>query len=134
LPFRDKIKQLMSSVEHFTRQRAVKLIWLNLGFYLVFLLQFYLIILSFESAKLIPAFLAISSTMLVKSMLPISLGDLGIRESAAIFFLSRLGLQDSTAFNASILLFLINLLIPSIVGLFILLKNRLLLITNGQSK
>ncbi len=132
LPFRDKIKQLMSSVEHFTRQRAIKLIWLNLGFYVVFLSQFYLIILSFESAPLISAMLAISATMLVKSMLPISLGDLGIRESAAIFFLSRLGLQDSTAFNASILLFLINLLIPSIVGLVILLRNRLLLISNDN--
>ena len=133
LPFRDKIKQLMSSMEHFSRERAIKLIWLNLGFYLVFLFQFYFIILAFEKAAIIQAFLAISATMLVKSMLPISLGDLGIRESAAIFFLGNLGLQQSTGFNSSILLFAINLLIPSIIGLIILLRNRLILI-NGTNK
>ena len=79
-----------------------------------------------------PAFLAISATMLVKSLLPISIGDLGIRESAAIFFLGKIGVHESTAFNASILLFLINLLIPSLVGLVLVLKYRLIFQKNNK--
>lgn len=71
--------------------------------------------------------------MLVKSMLPISIGDLGIRESAAVFFLGKIGLAESTAFNASILLFLINLVIPSMIGLVLVLKYRLIFVKNSSN-
>jgi len=132
LPFRDKIKLLMSSLDNFHRRQAINLLLLTFCFYFIFLIQFYILVCSFESASFLPAFLAIASTMIVKSMLPISIGDLGIRESAAIFFLGRIGLHESTAFNASILLFLINLLIPSLVGLILVLKYRLIFQKNGQ--
>ncbi len=131
LPFREKIKSLMSSLDNFHRRQAVNLLLLNFGFYFVFMIQFYILICSFEPARFIPAFLAIAATMIVKSMLPISIGDLGIRESAAIFFLGRIGLQSATAFNASILLFMINLLIPSVVGLVLVLKYRLIFQKNS---
>ena len=132
LPFRDKIKLLMSSLDNFQRRQAINLLLLTFSFYFIFLIQFYILVCSFETASFFPAFLAIASTMLVKSMLPISLGDLGIRESAAIFFLGKIGLLESTAFNASILLFLINLLIPSLVGLVLVLKYRLIFQKNSQ--
>jgi len=132
LPFRDKVKSLMKSLDHFHRRQAINLLLLTFGFYFIFLIQFYILVCSFESTAALPAFLAIASAMLVKSMLPISIGDLGIRESAAIFFLSRIGLQDSTAFNASILLFLINLMIPSLVGLVLVLKYRLIFQRNNS--
>lgn len=132
LPFREKIKSLMSSLDHFHRRQAMNLLLMTFCFYFIFLIQFYILVCSFETAPLLPAFLAIASTMLVKSMLPISFGDLGIRESAAIFFLAKIGLQQATAFNASILLFLINLLIPSLIGLILVLKYRLIFQKNNQ--
>jgi len=131
LPFRDKIKLLISSLDNFHKRQAIHLLLLTFCFYFIFLLQFYILVCSFETALFVPAFLAIASTMIVKSMLPISIGDLGIRESAAIFFMGKIGLQESTAFNASILLFLINLLIPSLVGLLLVLKYRLIFQKNG---
>lgn len=133
LPFRDKIKSLMSSLDHFHRRQALNLLLMTLCFYVIFFIQFFILVCSFESAPLLPALLAIAATMLVKSMLPISIGDLGIRESAAIFFLGKIGLQQSTAFNASILLFLINLLIPSMVGLVLVLKYRLIFQKNNNT-
>ena len=132
LPFRDKIKSLMSSVDKFHRREAKNLLLFTFCFYFIFLIQFYILVCSFQAALFLPAFLAIASTMLVKSMLPISIGDLGIRESAAIFFLGKIGLQESTAFNASILLFMINLLIPSVVGLVLVLKYRLIFQKNNN--
>ena len=132
LPFREKIKLLMSSLDNFHRREALYLFVLNICFNFIYLLQFYLLIISFESAPIIPSFLALASAMLVKSMLPISVGDLGIRESAAVFFMKKIGLLESSAFNASILLFAINLLIPSLIGLVLVLKHRLLLIKNGS--
>lgn len=132
LPFRDKIKLLMSSLDNFHRRQALNLLLLSVCFYFIFFLQFYILVCAFEQAPIVAAFLAIASVMLVKSMLPISVGDLGIRESAAIFFLGKIGLLEATAFNASILLFVINLLVPSIIGLFLVLKYRLVFQKNGR--
>lgn len=125
LPFRDKIKLLMSSFDNFHRAQATRLLGLSALFYFVFFCQYFLLISAFEPVFITKAFQAISSTLLAKSMLPISLGDLGIRESAAIFFMGRIGAERATAFNASILLFFINILLPSLAGLIIILRNRI---------
>ncbi len=132
LPFRDKIKMLMSSLDNFHKKQALKLLFLNFCFFCVFLFQYCLLTRAFEPTHFLKTFLALSSAMLVKSMLPISIGDLGVRESAAVFFLEKIGLLKSTAFNASILLFIINLVIPSLIGLVLLLKNRLIFMKNGN--
>lgn len=132
LPFREKIKLLMSSLDNFHKPQAFRLLFLNFGFFCVFLIQFCLLTSAFEPTNFLKIFLALSAVMLVKSMLPISIGDLGIRESAAVFFLGKIGLAESTAFNASILLFLINLVIPSIIGLVLVLKYRLIFVRNNK--
>lgn len=126
LPFREKIKLLISSFDRFHKKEAVKLLALSILFYLIFLTQYLILTSAFESVSVINGFQAISSTLLVKSMLPISLGDLGIRESAAVFFFSKIGAKSATAFNASILIFMINILIPSLIGLVLVLKNKLI--------
>ena len=131
LPFRDKIKLLMGSLDNFHRRQALNLLLLSILFNFIFLFQFYILVCSFQLTPILPAFLALSATMLVKSLLPISFGDLGIRESAAIFFLGKIGVLESAAFNASIMLFLINLLIPSLIGLILVLKFRLIFQKNG---
>jgi uncharacterized membrane protein YbhN (UPF0104 family) len=53
-------------------------------------------------------------------LLPISFGDLGVRETATVFFVSLIGGQKTTGFNASILIFLINLAFPSFIGFLLL--------------
>lgn len=126
LPFREKIKLLISSFDNFHKQQAIKLIGLSFCFYLIFFTQYFLATYAFEPVSVIGVYKAVSSTLLVKSMLPISLGDLGIRESAAIFFFGKVGAHSATAFNASILVFTINILIPSLIGLVIVLKNKLI--------
>ncbi len=55
--------------------------------------------------------------MFVKALLPISFGDLGVREATSIYFLSKYGIADVVAFNSSLLLFTINMIIPALVGL-----------------
>ena len=63
--------------------------------------------------------------MFAKTIIPpISLGELGIREGASVYFLTQFGETASVAFNASIFLFIINLLIPALVGLVLLLKRN----------
>jgi uncharacterized membrane protein YbhN (UPF0104 family) len=86
--------------------------------------QFVLLVRAFSDISFIDGYFATFAIMFTKSLLPISLGDLGIRESAAIFFLTQLHVPKAAAFNASFLLFTINILLPSIMGLALFLFKR----------
>lgn len=51
---------------------------------------------------------------------PVTFGELGIRESASVFFAVKLGLSSAVGFNAAIFLFFINVLLPSVPGVLLL--------------
>lgn len=64
-------------------------------------------------------------TLFVKSFIPsISFGDLGIRESASIFFISAIGLPAEVGFLSAFSIFLFNILLPSTIGLIILVTTK----------
>lgn len=48
---------------------------------------------------------------------PVTFMDLGIREGAAAFFFGQFGYNPAAAFDAALLLFAINILLPAIIGL-----------------
>lgn len=61
-----------------------------------------------------------------KSAIPqVTLGDLGIREGAAVFFLGAYGVSPAAALDASLAMFAINLVLPSLAGVPLLLHLRL---------
>ncbi|MCJ7554630.1 MAG: hypothetical protein MUO34_12180, partial [Ignavibacteriaceae bacterium] len=94
-------------------------------FYLCFLIQYVLLVASFSNQLHFVDYLwAGNLVMFAKTIIPpISLGELGIREGASVYFISRLGESASVGFNASIFLFLINVLLPSIIGFILLVKK-----------
>lgn len=55
---------------------------------------------------------------------PVTFGELGIRESASVFFAVKLGLSSAVGFNAAIFLFFINVLLPSIPGVLLLFNTK----------
>ncbi len=120
LPARDKMKQLISCMDHFTRADARKFFIYTIVFYCIFIVQFCLLAFAFQKISWTTALTATTATILAKTLLPISLADLGIREGAAMFFFLKFHVEKVTAFNSSILLFAINILIPTFIGLFFL--------------
>ena len=83
----------------------------------VFFLQFYLLLSgdvrpSFEESLLAPAIFA------VKSLVPISFLDIGIREGVAVWLFSERGLDPVPAFNAALGMFVLNVAIPGGLGWF----------------
>jgi uncharacterized protein (TIRG00374 family) len=97
----------------------------TLVFHSILILQMYCLINGFSKISLLHAFLGTSAMMFMKSLLPISIGDLGIREAGSIFFFSTYGLSQAAALNASLLLFLINIFIPSIIGTYFIRHQQL---------
>jgi uncharacterized protein (TIRG00374 family) len=89
-------------------------------FHLVIIIQIYFLLNAFENISFINSFIGMSAMMFVKSLLPISLGDLGIREAGAIYFFSHFSISNAAALNGSLLLFFINIFIPSVIGIFFL--------------
>lgn len=131
LPKRDKLKKLIGWVDSFDPSQAAKLFRLSILLYLLYILQFCLLVMSFEAIHLTIAAIATASTLFTKTLLPISLADIGIREGAAIYFFIHLGASKVAAFNGSILLFSINVLIPALIGFFFIPR---LLIRPSQNK
>ena len=95
-------------------------------FYLCYIIQYALLVSAFSGHYDAVNFLwAANLIMFVKTIIPpISLGELGIREGASIYFLTQMGQSASVGFNASILLFVINLLIPALIGAVMFLRKN----------
>jgi uncharacterized membrane protein YbhN (UPF0104 family) len=89
------------------------------------ILQMYFLINGFANISLMHAFIGTSAMLFVKSLLPISIADLGIREAGSIFFFSPYGISQAAALNAALMLFLINILIPSIIGTYFIRHQQL---------
>jgi uncharacterized protein (TIRG00374 family) len=135
-PYRDRFKGLIEVMDRFGKKRARCFIGLTGVMYCIYTLQFCLLIRAFAPVPWYELIIITSATVFTKTLLPIALADLGIREGAAVFFMRHLGRDPAAAFNSSLLIFIINILIPTLLGLIFLpglgagmQNNR----TNGES-
>ena len=103
----EKLGQIISSLQSLRFEKTGRLLVYTIFHVITYISQFYLLLQAFADLSYWKAFHAISSAMLVKTLLPISIGDLGVRESAAIYFLGQFHVKPVVSFNASLLLFLI---------------------------
>jgi uncharacterized protein (TIRG00374 family) len=58
-------------------------------------------------------------SVIISNVLPISIGGLGVREGAFIYFMSEFGVESEIAFVISLSGFLVKILLPGITGLII---------------
>jgi hypothetical protein len=96
--------------------------------YLTFTTQFVLVLYFMgASAAWYQLGLALSLVFMAKSLMPTInfMSDLGVREFAALLFLPLLGLPEQMVVAASLWVWLINVLLPSLAGAFWLLKAKL---------
>lgn len=126
LPVR-RARRVLAVLGRFDRHDARGLLGLSALRYAIFLTQFVLLVFAFEpGVAWLPVAVGVSLVYFAKSAIPsFTLGDLGIREGAAVYFLGALGIAAAAAFEASLVLFGINLLLPALIGLPLLLQLRL---------
>ena len=93
--------------------------------YLVFTAQYICLLLAFGyQGTLTLAIAMVLSVFLVKSIIPsITLTELGIRESVAITIMGSFAVSGFIAFSSTFFLYLMNIILPSIIGLIFL--NRM---------
>jgi len=118
LPYREKLEQAVNVIENTGPRRGSILLSLSAASMFTSLFQFVLFIRA--AGADIPVFsgmLAALLTFFLKGAIPISVGSLGVGEWAAVFCLGGLGVMPSVAVASSLLLFTLNVFIPSLIGL-----------------
>ena len=125
---RRKIKapyiNVITALDNFTGRDSLKVMGLSFIWSLVVVLQYHVLVMAFTGVSLWNSFQAVTATLFVKTLLPITFGDLGIREGIAIFFYSQFEISRAAVFYASLLVFLINFLIPAVSGTYYLFRLR----------
>jgi uncharacterized protein (TIRG00374 family) len=121
-----KLLNHLGSLRNLDRKYAGKMTVISLLFYFCFIVQYALLVAAFSHNSDYLSYLWAGNLIIfVKTAIPqISLGELGIREGASVFFLTSFGEFPSVAFNASIFLFVINIMLPALVGLFLLIRKN----------
>ncbi len=120
------ISASLSSIKNINNQFRFKITILAVLFYCCFILQFALLVSAFSHHYEFINYLWTGNlVMFVKTIIPpVSFGELGIREGASVYFIKRFGETAATGFNASIFLFLINVILPALIGLIFLLRRK----------
>ncbi len=99
----------------------------------VYCAQFLLLARAFDSQLAVrPAAEAVVATFTAKTIIPpITLFDVGIREGAAAFFFEHAGIGAAVGFDAAFMLFVINIVVPTLIGLPLVYRYRLGQMTNA---
>lgn len=105
------------------RYALLKMIFLTVWFYLLTWVNVYL---AFRTFGVFPTFIQVASvtpTIMMVSMIPVSLGSLGLAEGAYVLYFSMIGMEPSTALAVGLFMRFKVLLIGS-VGAFFYLMHR----------
>ncbi len=113
-------------LKNMNKKYSSGMIFISILFYLCVLVQFALLVAAFTHHYNFLNYLwAGNLVMFTKSLIPsVTFSDVGVREGASIYFLTKMGETSAAAFDASIFLFLINVLLPALLGMLLLFKKN----------
>ena len=115
-----QFRKYFAIVGQYSHQEIIFLLGLAFTRYLIFALQFYLLLSFFGvSTDHILLIAGVTWTLFAKSSIPSFnfLSDLGIREFSALYFFSYYSVDNTLVLLASFTLWCLNLLIPALIGL-----------------
>ncbi|MEM0999279.1 MAG: lysylphosphatidylglycerol synthase transmembrane domain-containing protein [Bacteroidota bacterium] len=114
------VRKLKYAMEHLPWRLVRRVLGLSFLRYMVFSSQYVLLMLAFGyqvEDGLLLAYCMVALIFLGKSVLPVmGIFELGVRESVAILVMSYYGVDPVCAFSSTFLLYLINILLPTLIG------------------
>lgn len=120
-------EHLQFALEHLPSSTVRTVIVLSALRYLVFSAQYFFLLKAFQfEGGVLQAFPLIALIFLAKSVVPfLAFMELGVREIIAIAVFSLAGIGTGQAVSATFVLYLINILTPSVAGAFFVREIRL---------
>ncbi len=127
IPFLAKYAETISVIKEVPLKDLLRLLLLSILRYAVFVLQFYFVASFFNvNVHFYELFVAAASLYFMMSMLPMfTIGEPGLRASLTAVFFSPFTLQISAVISASVLLWIINVLLVSLTGALFLLNPKI---------
>lgn len=122
-----KIKSTFIDIYSIIRiSKNKQLIFLSLVFFLTYIIQFALLLSSFNTLHNFGNYILAGILVFFTNTIipPFTLGELGIREGAAVFYSQYFYYSAYSGFNSALILFFVNVIIPSIIGLIIYLREN----------
>lgn len=118
------IRQVIEAYHLLKFGHSMVLVFWSLIWTFVIILQYHLLVRAFTPASVISSLQAVPATLYIKTLLPFTFGDLGIREGIAVYFYGLFDISSAAVFNASLCIFFINFLLPALIGLYFIVYLR----------
>ncbi len=129
IPIARKAEKYLTVIQLYGKAEFSKVFWLSTIRYIVFASQFILILQAFDfGVNRIQQMAGVTWIFLVKSVVPAFnfLSDLGIREFSALQYFEPLLVDTTRIIAASLFLWVMNLLLPTVIGSFFVFRLKLL--------
>lgn len=125
LPF-EPVRRALDAFDAISSRDAAELLATSALRYGIFVAQFVLVATAFAPEANAASLLAsVALVYFAKSAVhSVTLGDLGVREGAAVYFFGAYGVSAGAALDASLSAFALNLLLPALVGAPLLVRMR----------
>ena len=125
----DRLKKLVKYLEvlsEYRKSELLRLLGLAFARYIVFTMQYILLLKMFGiEAPLNSLILMINMIFFVMTLVPtFALTEIGVRGAVATYFLSKVSPDGIAVLDASISLWLINLVIPALLGIIFIFQFR----------
>jgi uncharacterized membrane protein YbhN (UPF0104 family) len=125
--FLKKIKTYLAIINRFGRKQLIKILMYSLGRYLVYTLQFFMLLqILLVRANPFDLIFTIWLIFWAMAIVPtIAIAEVGIRGETALFFLLPISANQLGIISSTMLLWLINLIIPALVGCLFIYKMKI---------
>ncbi|MFC1692203.1 lysylphosphatidylglycerol synthase transmembrane domain-containing protein [Candidatus Latescibacterota bacterium] len=111
-----KVDNILAAFDALSTETVIVMTGLTFLLYLVFVFQFYVVIVSFVDLPVSTAVRTLPVIYLINYVLPVSFGDFGVKEMATVHLLQPFGIAGGESFSASITHNVLTFLAPSIIG------------------
>lgn len=112
----DKLREMLKAAEGISWTVFMQSFVLSMAVFFISILTSYSLLLSFTHIPFSVS-LNVFPLSLMTNILPITLGNLGVREGATILLLNHYGVAKEVSLNISLSLFVLHSLVPSLVGI-----------------
>ena len=126
IKFFSRLRRYFEVLTTYSKSELLVVFLLALLRYGVFTFQFYLLMHIFDIAVPYPtAILLINMIFYVMTLVPtFALTELGVRGAVAVYFLNEVTYDSLAAINTTLALWLINLVVPAVIGIIFIFQFR----------
>lgn len=110
------IENALGAFDALSHRTVLGMIGFSVLFYLTFTVQFYLVLRSFVEVSPSIGLHAVPLIFLANSLVPISIGEFGMKDFAAVQILGQYGIPGAAVLSATFTQNLMGFILPSLIG------------------